>query len=332
MNNASVGLVVNNIKPRNNETVGVTSKIEISFNLELNTKTVTNNVLVLRDKNYIYKNNKEIVINKEDIVNCNLSYSNMTLNLVPRTHLENGTRYVVYINGLKDIEGNVIKNTIYAFYTNSVTVKTVDIISPKDNTISTTIPDIKFTTIDNDTSYMLQISKTNDFNKVCVEKFIECDNKECTISLKDKLEDGIYYYRIKALSNNFCDTKQFYIKSISEDLSTNTEDEPEFIDEDLLNSDEIFFIKKDFEKDNIDIDLKLGIISFVLEGKYTIDDIDEFESYISWDSFSLNDETKRPFEPNGTWYVIYDEQEDKSHIIFRLDELPTEVNEGSEQP
>ena len=79
-------LTIVNITP-DTSVISITSTIKILFNLSLNTKTLTNNVLLLRDRNYKYLNTREIMVDKEDIVDCNLSYSNMELTIRPKIRL-----------------------------------------------------------------------------------------------------------------------------------------------------------------------------------------------------------------------------------------------------
>lgn len=324
MNIINNGLVINTIHPSNNETVNIDTIIQIHFNTELNTKTITNNVLVFKDTTYIYNEPEGITFSKDDLVKCSPSYDNKTLYLKPKVKLTPGTKYVIYIKELKDVEGNVLKNCLYKFFTSSLELKQVEILKPKENNISIAIPDIVFKPIDNDLSYMLQISKTKEFNSLEIEKIINIENTEedVTISLDNKLDDGIYYYRIKAFSNDFSEIRQFYIKSTgSDDILSNTDDEPIFIDDDMLNDDENVFIEKPFSKSNLQIDTKLNYITFILQGKYSIDDIDIFESYIDYEPYDADDNITRDTEVTGNWFVIYDELKDISTIIFKLNKI-----------
>ena len=323
-------LTIVNITP-DTSVISITSTIKILFNLSLNTKTLTNNVLLLRDRNYKYLNTREIMVDKEDIVDCNLSYSNMELTIRPKIRLNTGERYVLYINGVKDIEGNVIKDFKRSFYTDSIGDEKIEILQPDDGKVFQCIPDIKIKGTE-DVKYLIEISKDFDFNVLDIEEIVELsDENDYTISLTNSLEDGLYYYRVKGFTTSFSDKMQFFIKTVI-DEKTNEEDEKEFIDYNY--EDEVLFVKKEFDNSNIEIDTNTKVISFVLQGKYSIDDIDEFESYLSYNKY-LFDEKNIDVEviPNGTWVTIYDESKDITYISFILDNLEdnTEVEDVEQE-
>ena len=311
-------LTIVNITP-DTSVISITSTIKILFNLSLNTKTLTNNVLLLRDRNYKYLNTREIMVDKEDIVDCNLSYSNMELTIRPKIRLNTGERYVLYINGVKDIEGSVIKDFKRSFYTNSIGDEKIEILQPVDGKVFQGIPNIKIKGTE-DVKYLIEISKDSDFNVLDIEEIVELnDENDYTISLTNSLEDGLYYYRVKGFTTSFSDKMQFFIKTIINE-KTNEEDEKEFIDYDY--EDEVLFVKKEFDNGNIEIDTNTKVISFVLQGKYSIDNIDEFESYLSYNKY-LFDEKDIDIEviPNGKWVTFYDASKEITYISFILDNL-----------
>jgi hypothetical protein len=113
-----------------------------------------------------------------NIVKGALTYDNRTITFTPEKELQVDTRYIVVVNNtIKDITGSpMLKKYIFAFSTEiAKSFGACEIMSPRYGSINSSVPEIHWKDIEAP-SYIVQISKSNQFESLLFESFVVPDN------------------------------------------------------------------------------------------------------------------------------------------------------------
>lgn len=201
--NDSMGItVVTTIPEAHQCDIAVDTNIQLTFSADLNRSTLNNCIVVFEDYKGIYNGisslKKSIDFN---IVKGALTYDNRTITFTPEKELQVDTRYIVVVNNtIKDITGSpMLKKYIFAFSTEiAKSFGACEIISPKYGSINSSIPEIHWKDL-KAPSYIVQISKSNQFESLLFESFVVPDKSNTyqtkdntVIPQKDKVTDVIY--------------------------------------------------------------------------------------------------------------------------------------------
>jgi hypothetical protein len=208
--NDSMGITVVTTVPKAHQCdIAVDTTIQLTFSADLNRSTLNNCIVVFEDYKGIY-NGVSSLKNSIDfnVVKGALTYDNRTITFTPEKELQVDTKYIVVINNtIKDITGSpMLKKYIFAFNTEiAKSFGACEIISPKYGSISSSIPEIHWKDL-KAPSYIVQISKSNQFESLLFETFI-VPNKDNTYFTKDntvipqeelkKTSDSILYNNMK---------------------------------------------------------------------------------------------------------------------------------------
>lgn len=188
--NDSMGITVVTTVPEAHQCdIAVDTKIQLTFSADLNRSTLNNCMVVFEDYKGIY-NGVSSLKNSIDfnIVKGALTYDNRTITFTPEKELQVDTRYIVVVNNtIKDITGSpMLKKYIFAFSTEiAKSFGACEIISPKYGSINSSIPEIHWKDLEAP-SYIVQISKSNQFESLLFECFIVPD-KNNTYRTKDDI-------------------------------------------------------------------------------------------------------------------------------------------------
>ena len=319
-------LKVINITPEAYSTdVSINSKISIFFNLELESNTILNNVIILKDKDRIF--NKD-VITTENSVEGTFSYneSKREVVFIPRDQLETDCRYIVIVKekSIRDVYGRYLEQDYIRYFDTEGTQKEkpCEILYPKDNSINLEINKVVLEDI-GASKYLIQISKIKSFSSIVYETIsdsFEIDLKD--INEHGKLYDGLYFMRAKSLNSDFGEIISFTVKSFKDTLPVDTDHSEDFFYEEMETNDIVF---EKFYPDDGDIEIseKTNIIYLTFEGEVDIDDIDFYESGIFGEL--SDDEDYEDIEPHGyldvVYNIIYSEKENKTYIILTPNSL-----------
>jgi hypothetical protein len=188
--NDSMGItVVTTIPEAHQCDIAVDTKIQLTFSADLNRSTLNNCIVVFEDYKGIY-NGVSSLKNSIDfnIVKGALTYDNRTITFTPEKELQVDTRYIVVVNNtIKDITGSpMLKKYIFAFSTEiAKSFGACEIISPRYGSINSSIPEIHWKDIEAP-SYIVQISKSNQFESLLFESFVVPDENN-TYQAKDDM-------------------------------------------------------------------------------------------------------------------------------------------------
>lgn len=177
--NDSMGItVVTTIPEAHQCDIAIDTMIQLTFSADLNRSTLNNCIVVFEDYKGIY-NGVSSLKNSIDfnIVKGALTYDNRTITFTPEKDLQLDTRYVVVVNNtIKDITGSpMLKKYIFSFSTEvSKSFGVCEIVSPKYGSINSSIPEIHWKDI-KAPSYIIQISKSNQFESLLFETFVVPD-------------------------------------------------------------------------------------------------------------------------------------------------------------
>lgn len=186
--NDSMGItVVTTIPEAHQCDIAVDTKIQLTFSADLNRSTLNNCIIVFEDYKGIY-NGVSSLKNSIDfnIVKGALTYDNRTITFTPEKELQVDTRYIVVVNNtIKDITGSpMLKKYVFAFSTEiAKSFGACEIMSPKYGSINSNIPEIHWKDLEAP-SYIVQISKSNQFESLLFECFVVPD-KNNTYATKD---------------------------------------------------------------------------------------------------------------------------------------------------
>lgn len=318
--------------------VKTNDEIRITFNSDLDTATIINSFVVLKDKfmNFVDEGSLNRLQDFE-VVNGNVSYKNKTIFFKPATDFDTSSRYVVCIrkNSITDITGNVMLLSFYASFivSGSQSIPKCTFISPDTNSIYRECPIFEWNDM-NVQSYVLQISRQPTFETLYCDQFILPYHVEDSTAISKyepnfELSEGLYYARVKALCGEWSDTLQFFIKpSIDGNIQNQIDDiSNDDANDNNLIGDLLSQIGDDFEvevldmypKDgDVDIDTKLNCIYVKVRGQVTEDDVDFDLSSLEGVLYDADtvDVDKDTGTVDGSWIFVYNDIENATYIIF----------------
>ena len=328
-------LRVNSIIPSKlSQNISTNTKVRITFNSDLNTSTIVNNISVLKDNELKYVDGDKLVNDGAyEIVKGNVSYDkdSRTIIFIPNEQFDRSARYIISVreNAIQDILGNtMVEPFISTFFTESVSeLPPVNIITPKHGTISNKFPIIEWELQENSDAYIIEISKEKTYEVLEFSKVIkaEDDNEiENKIDLSNlDFDDGLYYIRIRSINGIWSEDVQFFIKkTINSGAVVTEEDLPDEIE--FESMEEEFVILDYFPKENdLLVSEKINIIYVKILGKVDIKDIDVWESFVEGVLFDEEDDDViiEHGYLNGTWSTVFDEEECVTYVIFTPNQL-----------
>lgn len=322
--NETLGLTVISTKPTSHETcVNVNSTIEITFSADLNKSTLNNSIVVFEDINGAYNGATSLKDSEKfNIVKGSMSYSNRVVTYKPKEPFKENMKYIVVLNNtIKDITGiKLIKKFVFAFNTEiTASYGKCEIIEPAYGKIFNELPNIEWESLDAP-SYIIQISKSNEFETLLFETFIaDATSYKPNIDLKE----GLYYIRVKAEGGEWSDPCQFFIKEVT-DAIVSTEDQSEEIYlQDFLDGleDEIEILEV-FPKDGSTLNsLKTNVFYIKLKGIIDFSRINLKECYIESELYDSEDDDSsyEHKKIGGNWTIVQDTEYDCTYLILKIE-------------
>lgn len=299
--------------------VNINSDVKITFNSDLNTSTIVGNFLVLQDIDYIFEKDKEIDLKQFKVVKGTVTYKDKTIIFTPLNQLEQKGRYIIYVrkNSVRDILGRAMLTDYTAIFDTegTKTVAPCKIIEPVDNSVITSLNKIILEDLNSD-KYLLQISKQKTFENAVYDEIEESTNIEKNFNLKD----GLYYLRAKAYNGDFGETISIALRSHKETIVTDQDIDDGFIYEPI--EEETLEIMDYFPK-GVNVHEKTSLSYMKLNGKVDLDMIDFDESFLYGELSDIDDEgsVKEHQYVDGSFSVVYDEENDCTYIIMIPEEL-----------
>lgn len=178
--------------------VGVSSSIQIEFDIDLDTRYINDNITLMTANN--------------EIIEGRTSYRKKVVTFIPLEPLAKGTNFVLTIKGDGNLEDGVdegIKSIIGAtmagsFVSRFMTEKTdmlpvPQIISPTNNTIIRKTPVFAWEPVEGALHYEVEISKSNTFSTKIFPTVDSIRIANPTLSPNVEMSDGIYYWRIRSV-------------------------------------------------------------------------------------------------------------------------------------
>lgn len=300
--------------------ISISSELNISFNSELNTRTIPNNVLILKDTRNQYVDNMEINVNNYEIVEGAITYRDKSIFFTSTNQLDKNSRYIIYVRkeSVSDILGNLMLTDYIASFTTETydTFTPCDILEPLHNSIISSLDKILIEDVDS-YRYIYQISKQPTFENVILEEI--SDSNEIVKSFN--IGDGLYYLRAKAENGErFGEAIIFSIKSYSGTTTTDQDIDDAYIYEPFEDESlEIISSYPDFKSTNVNV--KTNIMYMKFNKLIPLGDIDFYEAEIigafsDSDDLFNNESAKEHGELDGSFNVIYDEENVETYIFF----------------
>ena len=178
--------------------VDVSSSIQVTFNTDLNTQSLSRNVILRTSWG--------------EEVEGRIVYRRKVITFTPLEPLEKGTNYVLTVQGDNNLEDDsqegirsildeAMAGTFTSrFMTDSTGLLPVpNVISPTNNTIIKELPTYTWEPVEGASSYEVEISKTNTFATKVFPLSEYSTIHNTTLSPDIVYEDGIYYWRVRAV-------------------------------------------------------------------------------------------------------------------------------------
>lgn len=336
--NETQGIHILTTSPSNKElNVNVNTNISIEFSSDIDVGSLVKNILVLQDTNRIFNSISDLQdYSKYSIVQGNISYNNKILTYTPNEPFNTDSIYIVLLNNdIIDITGNKLKQKyVFSFKTEeTASYGPCEIISPIYGNICNSIP--TFTWVNQKSpSYIFQISKTNTFETLILDKAIAGNTIDTNISYVPEVDfkEGIYHIRVKSENGEWSNVHQIFIRPITDDVVA-LEDTPilqnfdDFLDN-VVEPIEVLEIFPSNESTNVS--LKTNIFYIKMKGKVDESRIDFSNSYAYGEVLDDDsDEYDSHGVVSGVWTLIYDSYSDCTYLIYKLLEDTTEDEENS---
>lgn len=334
--NETLGLRVLSVSPSHLESnVNVNSSISVTFTSDVNPSTLAKNIVVFEDYNKVYKDIESLKdYSQYSVVKGNISYKDKILTYTPEKPFNTDSSYILVLNDkITDIVGNkLIQKSITVFYTESVaSYKRCEIISPKYGLITDTIPTFKWVN-QKAPSYVFQISKSNSFELLLLNKVVPGNDYEENISYIPEdlnFKEGMYFVRVKCEGGEWSDTFEFFVKPIT-DAVIAQEDTSDMINyQDFFDNllDPIVILEQYPAPDSVNNSLKTNITYIKIKGKLDESRINLSNCYIYGESLDDEHDEYAHVNVNGYWSVIYDSFYDATYIVFTFNNLIEETSE-----
>ena len=290
--------------------------MSITFNGYLNISTVSSNsIKLLDDSDNRFNENDLTCLNNIDSIDTIINYDgeNKTISLSPVSYLKPNSKYIILVlPKIKDTEGRLCSQYFSVFYTNSKELKDpIDVIHPVKNSMLNKLDYVELKELDKDYT-LIQLSKHNTFDTICLEREI----KKVNTKLNLNLEEGSYYLRVKGKNTNWSVPTQFYINpllnknNLLQQLEAN-----EFAE--IIEPYKVKLIEIS-PGNNIGINTKRNLFAFIYKGKFDIDMID-IDNTIMYGTLIDSDDIGIVREHGLVDFdleTIYREDKDETYVIF----------------
>lgn len=297
----------------------INSQVIIEFNAELDTSTIIDNILVLKDTNRVFVKGDAIDLSDYEIVSGTVTYKDKTVFFTPSSQLDTKSRYIIYVrqNSIRDIIGRVmmLDYTSYFDTEGAGELQKSNIIEPYNNELITSLNKIVIEDVNSD-KYILQISKVKTFEVTIYDKAVDSNIVEEDFGLGD----GLYYIRAKAINGDFGETNVVTIRTHKNTTTTDQDIDENYIYEPLSDV-EIEHLES--YPTSIEVNEKTNTIYMKFSGEIELEDIDVYESELYGSLTDSDDEEKikEHGEVDGSYVVVYDEVNDESYVFFVPDSL-----------
>jgi hypothetical protein len=316
----TLGLRVESVSPSLYSTsVDVNTVIKIPFNSELNTDTIIGNFAILKDKDLKYKDGAPIVVADYEVLEGLVTYENKTIIFTPSNQLDTNVRYIIYVKKdvVMDILGRALLTDFISYFDTEgeASFGTCKVLEPAENSVLTTLEKIVVEDLGS-LNYTVQVSKSKTFDINVFEITFQGTTKVDQFGLGD----GTYFIRAKAETGVYGDTIAFTVKTHRG--TTPTEQD---LDEDYIyapyDGEELEVVSQYPEPNSIDNVNKTNLFYKKFNKIIPIDDIDFYESqvygeYTDQDDNFDTDYAKEHGEVDGTFSVVYDEENEETYIFF----------------
>ena len=324
--NVTYGLRVLGTHPTPHEVeVDVNTDIRIKLNSPINPKSIIGGFTVLEDLHWSFQSPEQLS-NREDftVVQGAVAYKDETITFTPAKPFKTDTRYVFLLkaNTIRNINGDaLVEDYAGIFYSEAEeTLPKAVFTSPKFGIISKETPDFEW--VDQQaTSYVLHISTSYTFDTLVYQTLIQGAHGRPALAEHQPsvhLKDGLYYARVRAQSGHWSEPLQFCIDAIEQGLVSEEDfDDIAFIESYFDDFSPTFDRETCFPKEEaIQINPRLAVCSMTFKGRIESSDVDWSETYLYGEPFDeeMEDDTSGYIE--GNWYLIYDEEEDVTHVLF----------------
>ena len=306
----------------NMSNVNVNSVVKITFSADVSPKSLVGNIVVFKDihGNYTGINSLKNTNDFENIKG-NVQYKERTLTFTPNEQLNVNTNYIVILNDkIEDIIGNqLIRKEIIVFKTEPVaSYPKCEIIKPAYGCISDTVPDFEWKNQFSE-SYRFQVSKTNTFDVLLKDEFIQGNKEtnEIKYRLDFKAQEGMYYARVRSEGGEWSDVHSFFIKEVT-DAVVSDQDIPDMQLNDFLDGllEPIEILEYYPDQNEVNINLKTNIIYIKMKGKVEEERVNFDSCYVFGESFDEEHGEYAHDVVNGSWTLIYDSFFDVTYLIF----------------
>lgn len=322
--NETLGLSVISTSPEAHQSsVNINTVIEVKFSGDVNRSSLNNSIIVFEDYAGVYDGITSLKnTSNYNIVKGTMTYADRVIKFKPKEPLSIDTRYIVVLNNtIYDITGNkLLKKFVFAFNTEiTKSYAKTEIVSPSFGMISSVIPEIQWKS-QGAPSYIIQISKSNQFESLILETFIvpqEGDIVNFTPNIAYK--EGIYYTRIKAEGGEWSDACQFFIKEVTDAVIAQDDQPEELYLEDFLSDliDELEILEYFPIDGSINNSLKTNIFYIKIKGEIKEEQLNLADFVVTGEAFDEEDDASYEHgDVNGFWTVVYDPIYDCTYVIF----------------
>lgn len=325
VNSISMGLRVENVSPSLYSTnVDINKVIKMEFNSELNTDTIINNFVILKDSHSRFVEGENVIISNYELVEGLVTYENKTIIFTPTNQLDVKSRYIICVKKSKitDILGNIFEAGYVSYFNtgDGSIPKPCSVIEPLTNSILTILDKVTIQDVGSN-SYHYQISKVKTFEILVLQETI-------TKNIIEKdfvLGDGIYFIRAKAEDGEYGSASTFTIKTHRD--TTPTEQD---LSEDYIyvpyEDDKLELIGQYPDIESVENNVKTNLFYKKFNKIIPIEDIDFYEAivygeYADQDDNYDTDYAKEHGDIDGTFSVVYDEENKETYIFF----IPTDI-------
>lgn len=335
--NETLGLNIISTSPEAHmSNANVNSNIEITFSADVNPLSFQNNIVVFEDYKNVYTKISDLKnYTNFNIVKGTISYKDRVLTFKPEVPFNINMMYIVMLNnGIKDIVGNILnKKFVFAFRTESVASNVkAEFIYPTFGTIVNKMPTFQWKNQFTET-YIFQMSKTNTFEVLLEDIFVpgKQESENITYTPNIKVNEGVYYVRVKSENGEWSDPLQFFYKEIT-DAVVSMEDTPDsiYLEDFLSELEEPLEVLEFFPNENsLNVSLKTNIIYIKIKGEINQELVKFDDCYVVGEPFDEEDNSEDAHGyVNGTWSAIYDSELDVTYVIFTPVAITTEEEQS----
>jgi hypothetical protein len=206
--------------------VAVNAQITIKANSPLNLASIEPSVRLVKANSFtadLVEDHFDDIFEKTVSIECLLTFSNnkMEINMEPRSFLSVNTKYLLLINGLKDVFGSPQTEFYYAFFdTDTENINPgSELVFPADRSIIADMPEFKWLKQPVN-EYIIQISASPTFGEILLEQSIRHTDVEEAINTVQItpsliLDENTYYWRVRAVPGVWSTVNSFYYQPVN---------------------------------------------------------------------------------------------------------------------